>query len=285
MIRIKRLSLLIAVLLVFNTSKAQISLKGNVVNERGETVEYVSIGFEADSIGTISDAEGNFVLTFPANRRQDLLFSHVSYQLERIPYAFYAQCEDSLTIVLKDKVVGLEEVVIDKNNQLKTIVGKGLTIPGLVGMSGKGRPDSNEWGVAFQCQHDCRISDILLLVAGCEYSKCLLRMNLYEVHDGKFENILNKPLYHEVSKTDGKRLLDFVPEEAILLKRQKKYFVSVSGVDTYGESGAVYFQAQIRTSYARFLPQGTKKKLPAGPVIVVKVYEVSREKSESLPTE
>ena len=43
------------------------------------------------------------------------------------------------------------------------------------------------------------------------------------------------------------------------------------------ESGAIYFQTRIRTSYARFLPQGTKKKLPAGPVIVVKGYEVNRE--------
>ena len=104
------------VLLVVNTGKAQILLKGNVVNERGEKVEYVSIGFEADSVGTISDAEGHFVLTVPDNRRNDLLFSHVTYQLERIPYAVYAQCEDSLTIVLKDKVIGLTEVVIDKNN-------------------------------------------------------------------------------------------------------------------------------------------------------------------------
>lgn len=275
--RTNRLPLLIVVLLVVNTGKAQIPLKGNVVNERGEKVEYVSIGFEADSVGTISDAEGHFVLTVPDNRRNDLLFSHVTYQLERIPYAVYAQCEDSLTIVLKDKVIGLTEVVIDKNNLLKTVVGKGMVIPGLVGMSGKGRPDSNEWGVAFRCQHDYRISDILLSVASCEYSKCLLRMNLYEVSDGQFVNILNKPLYQEVSKSDGKRLLDFVPEDTILLKSQKKYFVSVSGVDTYGESGIIYFQAQIRTSYARFLPQGTKKKLPAGPVIVVKGYEVERE--------
>lgn len=275
--KISRLPLLIVLLLVANTGRAQIHLKGNVVNERGETVEYVNIGFEADSIGTISDAEGHFLLTVPANRRKDLLFSHVSYQQEKVPYVDYAQCEDSLTIVLKDKVVGLAEVVIDKNNLLKTIVGKGLVIPGLVGMSGEGRPDSNEWGVAFQCRNDYRISDILLSVAGCEYSKCLLRMNLYEVHDGQFVNILNKPLYQEVSKADGMRMLDFVPEEAILLDRNKKYFVSVSGVDTYGESGIIYFQTQIRTSYARFLPQGTKKKLPASPVIVVKGYEVGRE--------
>ena len=274
---VKRLLSFMVVLSVVYTGEAQVFLKGNVINERGETVEYVSIGFEADSVGTISDAEGHFVLTIPANREQDLLFNHVSYQLEKIPFSVYSQGVDSLTIVLKDKIVELVEVAIDKDSQLKTIVGKGMVIPGLVGMSGKGRPDSNEWGVAFQCRHDYRVSDILLPVAGCDYSKCILSMNLYEVRDGQFVNILNKPLYQEVCKADGKRMLDFVPEETLLLQKQKKYFVSVSGVDTYDESGAIYFQTQIRTSYARFLPQGTKKKLPVGPVIVVKGYEVNRE--------
>ncbi len=52
--------------LVALTSKAQVKVKGHVVNERGETVEYVSIGIEEDSVGVISDAQGHFALTIPA---------------------------------------------------------------------------------------------------------------------------------------------------------------------------------------------------------------------------
>ena len=33
--------------------QAQTKVKGHVVNERGETVEYVSIGIEEDSVGVI----------------------------------------------------------------------------------------------------------------------------------------------------------------------------------------------------------------------------------------
>ena len=40
--------------------QAQTKVKGHVVNERGETVEYVSIGIEEDSVGVISDAQGTF---------------------------------------------------------------------------------------------------------------------------------------------------------------------------------------------------------------------------------
>ena len=42
--------------LVAMTGQAQTKVKGHVVNERGETVEYVSIGIEEDSVGVISDA-------------------------------------------------------------------------------------------------------------------------------------------------------------------------------------------------------------------------------------
>ena len=37
--------------------QAQTKVKGHVVNERGETVEYVSIGIEEDSVGVISDRQ------------------------------------------------------------------------------------------------------------------------------------------------------------------------------------------------------------------------------------
>ena len=49
--------------LVSMTGWAQNTVKGHVVNERGEGVEYVSIGIEEDSVGVISDAQGHFTLT------------------------------------------------------------------------------------------------------------------------------------------------------------------------------------------------------------------------------
>ena len=53
-------AILMALMMVALPVSAQTMVKGHVVNERGERVEYVSIGFEEDSVGTISDANGNF---------------------------------------------------------------------------------------------------------------------------------------------------------------------------------------------------------------------------------
>ena len=97
---------------------AQITVKGNVVNERGESIEYVSIGFEEDSVGVISDAKGRFTLKIPAGRKKDLSFSHVSYLTTEIPYQEYAKGNE-LTVVLKDRVVELTEVVIGKKTSRK----------------------------------------------------------------------------------------------------------------------------------------------------------------------
>ena len=42
-------AMLIAIMTIASPVSAQTIVKGHVVNERGETVEYVSIGFEEDT--------------------------------------------------------------------------------------------------------------------------------------------------------------------------------------------------------------------------------------------
>ena len=59
--------------LVAMAGQAQTTVKGHVINERGENIEYVSIGIEEDSVGVISDAQGNFTLTIPEGRDSDSL--------------------------------------------------------------------------------------------------------------------------------------------------------------------------------------------------------------------
>ena len=90
--------------LVAMTGQAQITLKGSIINERGEKIEYVSVSLEKDSIGSISDANGNFTIEIPGNRKNDLVFTQVSFQKAIIPYETYANGQQ-LTVTMKDKVV------------------------------------------------------------------------------------------------------------------------------------------------------------------------------------
>ena len=271
----KRLLSIMLFLLASMAGMAQTNVKGHVVNERGEDVEYVSIGFdgENDSVGVISDAKGHFELTIPKGRKNALSFTHVSYLPAEVSYQEYASGKE-LTIVLKDKVVELAEVVIGKKNKPKTIVGKGIPAPGLVGTAGQGSELGPEGGVAFSCSKEYVISDILIKISGCSFKQCKVSINVYEKKGKQFVNIHQKPIYETLTNEKSNYLLDIRPEENIILKPKKDYYVSICVVDGFGESGFLYMKAFMKNGLYRNAMKGKTKKLPVCPAIMVKGYEV-----------
>ena len=267
-------AMLIAIMAIASPVSAQTIVKGCIVNERSETIEYVSIGFEEDSVGTISDANGNFELEIPTNRKNDLVFTHVSFQKAVVPYETYANGQQ-LTVTMKDKVVELAEVVVGKKNKPQKIAGKAISGP-MASFRGKGKADALEWGPVFRSKKDYVISDILLTIKGSSYQWCVLSFNIYEIQDSKFVNILNKPIYHRIEKSNCKQRLDIQPQETIMLKGKKRYYISVAVIDS-DSYGILDMQSQFKTSYARNITKGKKRKLPIGPAIMVKGYEIEQQ--------
>ena len=68
---------LLALLLVPFPVLGQVSIKGQIINEQGDPVEYVQVGIPKLQTGTISTADGHFEITVPTDTLQ---FFHVSYQ-------------------------------------------------------------------------------------------------------------------------------------------------------------------------------------------------------------
>ncbi len=269
--KMKKTILLTVFMQLMITASAQTIVRGNVVNERGEAVEYVSIGFDEDSVGVISDAKGHFTLTIPAGRNKDLSITHVSYQDAIVPYATYSKGND-LKVVLKDKVIELAEVVIGKKNKTNTLSGRSLVRIGTVGFIGNINGDT-EWGPIFKNSKDYVLSEMLLTIAKCKYDECVLSFNVYELQGKKFINIMNKPIYKHISPADDGKKFSVSPDEHIVLKGKKKYCISVSVVDHKG-NGGIFFPANFKSSYARNAVKGKMKKLPACPPIVVKGYKL-----------
>ena len=264
-------AMLIAVITAASSVSAQTIVKGHVVNERGETVEYVSIGFEEDSVGTISDAKGNFELEIPNNRKNDLVFTHVSFQKTIVPYETYADGHE-LTVTLKDKVVELAEVVVDRKGKPHTLSGKSWIRTSTAGFRGNCKGDI-EWGPIFKNRKDYLLTDIMVSIDKCEYEECLLSFNCYEVRDKKFVNVMNKPIYKRVTPADNGKQLYVSPAESVVLKGKKKYCVTISVVDMKG-NGSLSFPANFKSSYARHKVKGKMKKIPGCPMIIVKGYVV-----------
>ena len=259
-------------------AQAQSTVRGHVVNERGDGVEYVSIGIEEDddenqssSVGVISDAQGHFTLTIPAGRRDELSFSHVSYQTATIPYTTYADGHE-LTVTLKDKVIELAEVVVGKKNKSHTLSGKSWLRTSTAGFEGDCKGEI-EWGPVFKNRKDYLLTDIMVAIDKCEYEECLLSFNCYEVQDKQFINVLNKPIYQRVTPANNGKQLSVSPAESVVLKGKTKYCVTISVVDIKGK-GRLAFPANFKSSYARHKVKGKMKKIPGCPMIIVKGYEI-----------
>ena len=58
-----------------------------------------------------------------------------------------------------------------------------------------------------------------------------------------------------------------------MLRGKRKYYISVMVVDS-DRYGILDMQSQFKTTYARNITKGKKRKLPIGPAIQVKGYEI-----------
>ena len=267
----RRLPVAFLLALVALAGQGQTKVTGHVINERGDAVEYVSIGFDEDSVGVISDAQGHFTLTIPAGRKDELTFTHVSYQPATVLYETYANGRE-LTVMLRDKVIELAEVVVGKKNKPHTLSGKSWLRTSTAGFRGDCKGDI-EWGPIFKNRKDYLLTDIMVSIDKCEYEECLLSFNCYEVREKKLINVLNKPIYKRVTPADNGKNIYVSPAESIVLKGKKKYCVTISVVDIKG-NGSLSFPANFKSSYARHKVKGKMKKIPGCPMIIVKGYEV-----------
>ena len=130
-----------------------------------------------------------------------------------------------------------------------------------------------EWGPIFKKKKDYLLTDIIVSIDKCEYEECLLSFNCYEVRDKEFVNVLNKPIYKCVTPADNGKQIYVRPEELIVLKGKNKYCITISVVDIKGK-GRLSFPVNFKSYYARNNVKGKMKKIPAGPMIVVKGYSL-----------
>ena len=168
----------------------------------------------------------------------------------------------------------LDEIVVGKKNKLKTILGKKL--PGPSGsFRGKLKDNRLEWGPTFKVKKDWVVSDIFFSIKKSTYNRCVLSFTIYEIRGKEFVNILNKPIYKTVTATTQNTKLAVQPNENIVLKAGKKYYMSVTIVDS-DDRGMLEFNSQLRSCIARRLSTGKTRKLPAGPIITLMGHELSR---------
>ena len=173
-----RLSFFLLAFIVTLAATAQVTVKGHVVNQDGNSVEYACVGIMDDSISTITDAQGRFSLVLPAGRQDELVVSHISYLTTAIPFSAYKDGEE-VAVNLVEKLVAQPAALVPKNSKLKMIVGKRVGGPE-VDFTKEGEVLNMEYGIMFNGKKNHALSDIYLTIKRSTYDWCVLSFNLYE---------------------------------------------------------------------------------------------------------
>lgn len=268
-------------------SQERVGVKGRIINEKGEAVEYVQLGVPKLEIGTISTADGRFEIEVPCDT---LEFFHVSYQ--QASYPVTGPSED-VVIVLREQELP-PSLIIGGNTKERYLMKPGTKILGNMGVISfslqNGRSEGRELGSVAQVIRPFLVQDIFLSVHSNHIPDCVASINIYRIEGKKesFVNVLHKPIYFPVAVTDEPQPLDIQPEESLLLE-PGKYFIAFQIVG-YNEQALEAFLAKpeadrafwemsmdfiihFKSSYVREVALGEMKALPVNIGIAVKGLE------------
>lgn len=95
-------------LFLSNVIAQETSVRGKVTDQKGEAIPGVSIVLKGTNLGTISNANGQYVLSGEMNADDALVFSFIGMKKQEIDI----QGQSVIDVILYDEVVGLDEVIV-----------------------------------------------------------------------------------------------------------------------------------------------------------------------------
>ena len=284
-----RIDLSLAALLLPALLFAQenVKVKGRIVNERGEAVEYVQIGMPSRQIGTVSTADGRFEMEVP---RDTLEFFHVSYQA--VAYPVTGPVEDVVIVLHENELP--PAVFIGGNTKEKYLLRPGKTVLKNMGVISTALRSEHlsgrELGSIAHAKKPFLVKDILLTVRNNHIPGCVASINIYRI-EGKresFVNVLHRPIYFDVPVSDEPQDFDIQPEETLLLE-PGKYFIAFQIVGCDDEALQAFlakpeeerklwemtmdFNIYLKSSYVREVALGGMEHLPVNIGVAVKGLE------------
>ena len=272
-----KFKLLLSLLLLPFCLQAQerVTVKGRIVNEKGEAVEYVQIGMPKHQVGTISTVDGRFEISVPPDT---LDFFHVSYQAARLPVT--GPVDDAVIVMHEQELPPAVFIGGDTKERYLMQPGKSvLKNMGVIGFTHQeGRSSGMELGSVAQTKKPFLVQDIHLTVKSCDIPGCVASVNIYRIEGKKesFVNVLHKPIYFDVAVSDKSKRYDIQPEETLLLE-PGRYFIAfqIVGWDEKAVQAGMgmYFNIYLKSSYTRDFALGEMKHFPVNIGVSVKGLE------------
>ena len=279
------LGLLLLPLGVFG--QENVSVKGRIVNEKGEAVDYVQVGIPKLELGTISSADGHFEISVP---RDTLAFFHVSYRTGSYVVSGPA---DDVVIVLQENELP-PAVSIGGDTREKYLLRPGTKIAGnhsaLVFEPKTGSTKGVEIGSVAKARKPFLVQEIRFEIQENTIPDCVVSVNIYRIEgkDEDFVPVLRTPLYVPVPESEKPQEFQIRPDEPVLLE-PGRYYISFQIVDcdekaleeylSVPESERDFTKMRLSTilyfksSYVRSAVLGKMKHYPVNIGMVVKGLE------------
>lgn len=216
-------------------AQENVSVRGRIVDQSGEPVEYVQIGIPKYNVGTISSVDGRFEISVPCDT---LVFVHVSYQTAL--YAVTGPVED-LVVVLQEQELP-PAVAIGGDTKEKYLLRAGTKVPDFGSITIN--PDTfigSELGSVCTARKPFLIRDIHFSLKENTVPGCVAAINIYRV-EGKpeqFTNILHKPIYFDIPESNATLDIFIQPEDIVLLE-PGRYFIAFQIVSCDDEALQAY---------------------------------------------
>jgi hypothetical protein len=283
------LRLAIFILLVFATiiCKAEIIIEGKILDETNTPIPYTNIGFANTSIGTVSDAAGNFSLFISENIDKEavLRISVIGFETKEIVWK-NINPKTFLKIEMKKRQYELAEIVI-KPHQVKTISKGNKSEKSVLknNLAISNRPNMNlgaAIGKKFMLGNkDCYMKEFNFYIAGNNYDTITFLVNFYEIDKLKPSEIINKKqiVKQIINHKKGWIKIDLSDENLIL---SKSIIASIEWIGASKRGNALFlnmnFPALGATHYYRFGSQNKWKVYPNMSSSMYLVYEKEKEK-------
>lgn len=232
----------IIVLIVSIVGHAQevMTIAATIVNAKtGDPVEFVNIGFIEKGIGTVSNSEGNFSLTFDKKvigKNAALQISSIGFETKLIPFEKLGELTSYLVkLDLHPSETDLGVVVVAATKRQFERLGSGSHSRSEMGYWRNKDALGGELATRIEVRNrNSRIHDLRFNILENESDSLLVRVNIYDYHrNAPGKNLLNKNIYHMISKKKGMDTISLKDHNIIV---HDDIIVSLELVQVYGDA-------------------------------------------------
>ena len=257
-------------------AQSKVSVEGKIVDENGVAVEYAAVGIPSRGTGTLSGADGVFVLDVEALESDTVLLSHVSFMELKMPLSDFAMTAGN--VVMKSNE--LDEVTVYSGKKKKSkLVGKGMKVPGGATMWTVGNKGC-EIGSMVEADKVFELHEISFNVRSNSIPGAKFSVNLYKEGEtaGEFVNTLCKPVYFNVPVDEKSQKIKVEITDNVVVEPGRD-FVSILFVDydnsaeTSADSNRIYFPLYLKGSYKRNGVMGEFEEVPVNMGLSLKGFE------------